>query len=397
MGLNLYRTLIFTGQFIITLSAAAQWVPVGAGGSAYSIEAHNGALFAGNLGGPIRRSTDHGDTWTETNTGITAASNWWLSSAQGILFCGTQFGAAFRSTDDGITWENIGLLGAARGFIEHNDTLYACQWYSCGVDYSTDGGATWQDTDTLIGANGLWPMISVNGDLLVGGQTGGVRRITHSTDAWTASNSGLANTTVYSLVTVGDILFAGLGSGGGGGVYRSDDFGATWTASGLDGNIVYALHTMDSLLYAGTSNAGVFMSSDSGATWTAFNTGLNSLQVARLTDDGVYLYAGTLGGGVNRYGITTGVKENSERSIQVSAFPVPCNGMLTTTVHVNTSAVLTAQLVDATGRVVAHQQLGLTSPGTHPLVWNVGSLATGFYTCRVQVGDQADHVRFVVE
>jgi hypothetical protein len=155
MGLNLYHTLLFTGQFIITLSAAAQWLPVGTGGNAYSIETHNGALFAGNLGGAIQRSTDHGDTWTETNTGITAASNWWLSSAQGILFCGTQFGAAFRSTDDGTTWENIGLLGAARGFIEHNDTLYACQWYSGGVDYSTDGGATWQDTDTLIGANGL--------------------------------------------------------------------------------------------------------------------------------------------------------------------------------------------------------------------------------------------------
>ena len=395
MGLNLYRTLLFTSQFISTFSAAAQWVPVGTGGSAYSIEAHNGALFAGNLGGPIRRSTDHGDTWTETNAGITAASNWWLSSAQGILFCGTQFGPAFRSTDDGTTWENIGLLGAARGFIEHNDTLYACQWYSGGVDYSTDGGATWQDTDTLIGVNGLWPMISVNGDLLVGGQTGGVRRITHSTDAWTASNNGLANTEVYCFTTVGDILFAGLGSGGG--VYRSDDFGANWTASGLDGNIVYALHAVDTLLFAGTSNAGVFMSSDSGATWTAFNTGLNNVQVARLTDDGVYLYAGTLGGGVNRYGVTTVMDENLEQTIGISAYPVPCNGILTTTVQLGASAVLTAQLLDATGRAVAYQQLGRVSPGTHPLVWNVGTLASGLYTCRVQIGDQADHVRVLVE
>ena len=393
MGPDRYRTLLFTGQFIITFSAAAQWVPVGTGGSAYSIEAHNGALFAGNLGGVIRRSTDHGDTWTETNTGITAASNWWLSSAQGILFCGTQFGAAFRSTNDGTTWENIGLLGAARGFIEHNDTLYACQWYSGGVDYSTDGGATWQDTDTLIGAYGLWPMISVNGDLLVGGQTGGVRRITHSTDAWTASNSGLANTTVYSFTTVGDILFAGLGSG----VYRSDDFGATWTASGMGGNIVYALHAMDSLLFAGTSNAGVFMSSDSGATWTAFNTGLNSLQVARLTDDGVYLYAGTLGGGVNRYGITTDVAEQRDRTIGISAYPVPCDGGFTTAIELDAASEIFVQVQDAAGRVVAEQRTGVRPAGPHQLIWNLEGVAPGIYCCRVVAGAVQGSVRVVVE
>ncbi len=395
MGLNLYHTLLFTGQFIITLSAAAQWLPVGTGGNAYSIETHNGALFAGNLGGAIQRSTDHGDTWTETNTGITAASNWCLSSAQGILFCGTQFGAAFRSTDDGTTWENIGLLGAARGFIEHNDTLYACQWYGGGVDYSTDGGATWQDTDTLIGANGFWPMISVNGDLLVGGQTGGVRRITHSTDVWTSSNTGLANTEVYSFTTVGDILFAGLGNGGG--VYRSDDFGATWTASGLDGNIVYALHAMDTLLFAGTSNAGVFMSSDSGATWTAFNTGLNNLQVARLTSDGVYLYAGTLGGGVNRYGITTGVAEQRDRTIGISAYPVPCDGRLTTAIELDAASEITAQLLDAAGRVVAEQRTGVRPAGPHQLIWNLEAVAPGIYCCRVVAGTVHGSVRVLVE
>ncbi len=397
MGLNLYRTVLFAGQFIITLSAAAQWVPVGTGGSAYSVEAHNGALFAGNLGLPIRRSTDHGDTWTEANTGITAPSNWWLSSAQGILFCGTQFGAAFRSTDDGTTWENIGLLGAARGFIDHNDTLYACQWYNGGVDYSTDGGATWQDTDTLIGTNGLWPMISVNGDLLVGGQTGGVRRITHSTDAWTSSNSGLANTEVYSFTRVGDILFAGLGSGGGGGVYRSDDFGATWTASGMVGNIVYALHAMDTLLFAGTSNAGVFMSSDSGATWTAFNTGLTNLQVARLTSDGVYLYAGTLGGGVNRYGITTGVDEQSDRTVGISAYPVPCATTLTTTVQLTGEPHLIAQLLNATGQVVAEQRALPMSAGPHNLIWDITALPSGVYTCRVVAGDRQGSLRLVVQ
>ncbi|MCC7501747.1 MAG: T9SS type A sorting domain-containing protein [Flavobacteriales bacterium] len=390
-----FRIIALSSLLLPVTDLIAQWQSVGVAGSAYGIEAHNGALFAGNLGLPIQRSTDHGDTWTDANTGITVTSNWWLSSAQGILFCGTQFGAAFRSTDDGATWENIGLLGAARGFIEHNDTLYACQWYSGGVDFSTDGGATWQDTDTLIGANGLWPMISVNGDLLVGGQTGGVRRITRSTDAWTSSNSGLVNTEVYSFTRVGDILFAGLGSGGG--VYRSDDFGTTWTASGLDGNIVYALHAMDTLLFAGTANAGVHMSSDSGATWTAFNTGLNDLEVARLTSDGVYLYAGTLGGGVNRYGISTGLDGSRERPVGVSAFPVPCATTFTTVVQLSGVGEVTAQLVSVTGQVVAEQRVLPMSAGARTLTWDVTTLAPGVYICRVVAGGRQGMVRVVVQ
>jgi hypothetical protein len=389
------RSIFLFGLLFIGAKTSAQWQPVGSGGNTYGIVAHAGDLYAGALGSPVRRSTDHGDTWTDVNTGITEPSNWCLASEQGALFCGTQFGAAFRSTDEGATWENIGLVGGARGFIEHNDTLYACQWYSGEVDYSSDGGATWQDTEPTGGLQGLWPMISVNGDLLVGGQSGGIRRITYSTDAWTASNTGLPVNEVYSFSLVGDILFAGLGSSSG--VYRSDDFGATWTASGLSGNVVYALHAMDSLLFAGTYGGGVYQSADSGATWTTFNDGLSSPQVVRLTDDGVYLYAGTLSGGVYRYGITTGVDEVRTQTVGISAYPVPCHGSLTTSVRLSAAAELKVQLLDPTGKVVAEQRRGRMPAGTHLLTWNVDHLAPGLYGCLVAAGAQQGFVRVVVE
>jgi hypothetical protein len=139
------------------------------------------------------------------------------------------------------------------------------------------------------------------------------------------------------------------------------------------------------------------MSSDSGATWTAFNTGLNSLQVARLTDDGVYLYAGTLGGGVNRYGITTDVAEQRDRTIGISAYPVPCDGMVHHGHRTGCRLRDHRQVLDAAGRVVAEQRTGVRPAGPHQLIWNLEAVAPGLYTCRVVAGAVQGSVRVVVE
>src|SRR5204862_1753586 len=66
-----------------------------------------------------------------------------------------------------------------------------------------------------------------------------------------------------------------------GGVSKSTDGGATWTASntGLTNTEVNVLAIdpqTPAILYAGTYYDGVFKSTDGGATWTASNTGLPS-------------------------------------------------------------------------------------------------------------------------
>ena len=393
MLLHDFRATSVLAALLLAIPVSAQWEPLGVTGSVYGIVEHQNALFAGTYTGTVKRSTDQGDTWTDANTGLTDNSNWWLSSEQGALFCGTHTGAAFRSVDSGASWQSIGLLGA-RGFVTHNDTLYACQWGGGGVVFSTDTGLTWQDTEPLNGVFGLWPMISMGGYLFVGGQSGGVRRIAHSTDTWTAMNNGLTSTEIYSFERMGDVLFLGTGSAG---VFRSDDLGATWTATGLTSGTTYALHAMDSLLFAGAASSGVYLSTDSGAIWTPFNTGLGSAQVVRLTSDGVYLYAGTLSGGLHRAGITVGVNEMHAQPVVLSAYPVPCADLLTTSVRLNASGDFTAQLLDATGKVVAEQRRGRMPVGTHMLTWNVDQLAPGLYGCRVATGAQQGFVQVVVE
>ena len=86
-----------------------------------------------------------------------------------------------------------------------------------------------------------------------------------------------------------------------GGVFKSEDGGASWAPSGVSGANVFALAILPAnplILYAGT-NSGVFKTSDGGATWNSASTGLNGAKVFSLALDPQTIstvYAGTNGG-----------------------------------------------------------------------------------------------------
>jgi hypothetical protein len=102
-------------------------------------------------------------------------------------------------------------------------------------------------------------------------------------------------------------LFAGTY---GGGVFKSTDGGASWSATGLTTNLtVYAQelspdYATDRTLFAGTWGGEVFKSTDGGASWSAVNTGLTAdLTIRALALSPSYatdrtLFAGSWSGGV---------------------------------------------------------------------------------------------------
>ncbi|MCX6097436.1 MAG: stalk domain-containing protein [Caldiserica bacterium] len=144
--------------------------------------------------------------------------------------------------------------------------------------------------------------------LYAGTYSGGVFRSTDSGATWTAVNTGLTSQDIRSLAinpATPTTLYAGIW---GGGVFRSTDSGTIWTAlnTGLTHHVVWSLAInplTPTTLYSGTYD-GVFRSTDSGTTWTAVNTGLTNQHVQSLAINPLIpaiLYAGTtLGGGVFR-------------------------------------------------------------------------------------------------
>jgi hypothetical protein len=134
--------------------------------------------------------------------------------------------------------------------------------------------------------------------LYAGTYGGGVFKSTDGGATWSAVNTGLSNKSVWALAidpTAPNTLYAGTY----GGVFKSTDGGASWSANGLTGNGVFALAidpNTPTTLYAGT-NGGVFKSTNSGATWSATGTGPTNVRALVIDPTTpTTLYAGTNGG-----------------------------------------------------------------------------------------------------
>ena len=87
------------------------------------------------------------------------------------------------------------------------------------------------------------------------------------------------------------------------GVYRSLDYGATWSllSNGIISNSYRGFASNSNLIVAGGTSQGVFYSLDNGDTWTQINQGLLDLNVFDLEITNNYIIAGTHSKGVFRF------------------------------------------------------------------------------------------------
>ncbi|MFQ5768913.1 MAG: T9SS type A sorting domain-containing protein, partial [bacterium] len=68
----------------------------------------SGDIFVGTLGGGVFRSTDNGETWTQTNNGLKPTEALAIAiNSSGHIFVGNSTGGVFRSTDNGDNWTQI--------------------------------------------------------------------------------------------------------------------------------------------------------------------------------------------------------------------------------------------------------------------------------------------------
>jgi len=126
--------------------------------------------------------------------------------------------------------------------------------------------------------------LTANADSIWAGGFGGVAR--YDGQSWQTQITGLHLTSVAALAWVDGWLFAG----GGGGMARSGDRGASWQAVEIQGDVgaVTAIaaspnFAQDSTLLAATLISGILRSTDGGRGWTAVNFGLTSFEITALT------------------------------------------------------------------------------------------------------------------
>lgn len=83
-----------------------------------------------------------------------------------------------------------------------------------------------------------------------------------------------------------------------GGVFRSTDGGASWTAVGLATTPIYAITSAASdHLFAGSASAGIFRSTD-GTTWTQVNATVTNPVTSLVVNSAGRVFAGVFGDGI---------------------------------------------------------------------------------------------------
>jgi hypothetical protein len=168
-------------------------------------------MFAGTDSG-LFISTDDGQTWTASNSGLTNLKIRSFGMSGGHVYTGTRGGGVFVSSDNGLTWSSAGsgLPGctsvSVRSIIVSGANLVAGV-YDKGVYLSTDGGATWSAANTGLTNKAVWCLVP-KGKNIFAGTDGGAFLSTNNGASWTAINSGLS-TYIRSLAVTGSDIFAG--------------------------------------------------------------------------------------------------------------------------------------------------------------------------------------------
>jgi photosystem II stability/assembly factor-like uncharacterized protein len=285
-------------------------------------------FYMGAASGGVFRTTDGGANWVPITDGkVTVASTGSIAVADSdpnIIYLGTGSDGVrsnvstgrgiYKTTDGGQTWAFMGLYTAGQmGAVRIHPTNPDIVWVAAtgdifkpnsdrGIYKTTDGGKTWRKTLFLNDQVGAMDVELKPGDpntvyawmsrlerkpwsIISGGRDGGFYKSTDGGEHFTKIATGLPAELIgkANLATTNanpNRIYALIEAKPGGGMYRSDDAGQTWTATNITtGGLVqrpfyYTTLGADQLnadvIYAGAES--FYKSTDAGKTFQTMRT-----------------------------------------------------------------------------------------------------------------------------
>lgn len=287
----------------------------------------SGHVFAGTLYGGVFRSTDNGNSWTQSSTDLTFTHmDHLVVNSSGYIFAGTFNKGVYRSTDNGDNWTqiNVGMTDTAVASLAVNSSghIFAGTRYS-GVYRSTDNGDNWTQINAGLTDRGIFSLaVNSNGHVFAGTDRG-IYRSTDNGTNWVSINVGLTNDQKYvgplAINSAGHIFAAtddysisGLRVWG---IFRSTDNGDSWiSANWVNSNYsIYSLAINSSGTIFNACIDGVYRSVDNGGTWAKIHASKNAGSLAINSSGHIYSAAGysvyrSTDNGLNWTDITAGIK-----------------------------------------------------------------------------------------
>ncbi len=288
-------------------------------------------------GGLVTYSDDLGITWVQPHAPFTEHQIYALATvpgAPGRLYAGTRAGV-LTSGDDGVSWS---LATAGHPEIVNVSSLYVDPLHPASILAGTwrrayrsdDGGATWRGVFTgMVEDTEVFSLNPVqwNPGEIWASTCGWVYQTRDGGEHWTRFQKGLdeKRTPAFRVLADGRLM-AGTVSG----AFVSSDAGQSWTRATPANLSILSIAQSPARpqrLLLGTEGGGVWRSEDGGATFAAANRGLYNVRVMALVKNGPEILAG-----VNHAGPASGVYSSFDRATSFSFAPTSLPTLLDLTV-----------------------------------------------------------------
>jgi photosystem II stability/assembly factor-like uncharacterized protein len=273
-----------------SITSLAQWIQTGGPEGGYAeklIRTENGHLIASTDFGGIYKSTDNGNSWYSSNSGLINDGKGFtkiISLKKGLsgkLYLQSTFAndnRAFVSTDNGNSWNMLDqqIWGAGPTTDTNNGTLF--QILNNELAKSTNSGVSWTfPANTGLPKETIFDFVPVSNTELyvVFPDAKGIYKSTDGGSNWsklTTQPLSLLNTRLFYN---DEVLYCLSGTT----IQISNDHGQTWTYTynpptfPLEPMAWAAADNGD--IYVSCRLAGILKSTDKGASWNNFFTGLD--------------------------------------------------------------------------------------------------------------------------
>lgn len=388
-----------------------------------SIAAMGNELYAGTGHSGVRRSTDGGNSWQQTNALSGRVSVSQIAVDDSLVATASQDGIHL-STDDGRHWKDLSTDSSdyAQAVVFHKGTLYAGCW---GGLFAWDRSA---GTFTNLWSKRSVYSIAFNGDSIYIGGFDGLYRSTDGGKNF-VPDTFFTKSQVYTIGAFGAVIFVGSSNG----LYRSSDHGRHWTLAlpSPDNIWVARFARNDSFYFAGTMS-GLYRMAVGDTVWYNSSAGLaNNTDVTGIAISGKHMFVGLRGGGLAHssdggnlwYSANTAQTQymnvfdlglNSRRiffggaytsvwsaetgffgitSVEqrgpvlpdrliLSHYPNPFNPSTRIRFELPERSQVRLTVYDLLGREVAHLVNGEMEAGMHEVPWDAGLMSAGVYLAR---------------
>lgn len=369
------QTESFTGAVTCLISVPASDLP---GGEVLYLG------LEGNEG--VWRSTDGGDTWTET--AMNDRTVFALAARGSYIFAGTDEDGIYFTSNGGSTWNQTSVANrTVYGFTEAGGYLYAGT-KDYGVYCSANNGITWFQTS--LNNKTVKSLSSFGSTVFAGTLLNGVYKSPNLGTTWTQTPLNNLHIVCIAVNGTNNEVLAGTDTG----LYSSTNLGQSWS------NYYHDFEVLSVILSGGTivtgTDGGVRISYDNGTTWVQRNEGLNGNPLLRtLSVSGNDIIAGVtdhrdaIGNYVYKrplneiIGIKVLSSEVPDRFRLLQNYPNPFNPATSIRFSIKSSSEVNLSVFNSSGQQVAELVNKNLSPGEYEYKFDAENLPSGVYFYRL--------------